>query len=62
MGNDIVFSIVLFGFSWISANVIFSQIFFVNQTLLFACFVAAEFLALCPSGIGTSVDGRGNFH
>lgn len=24
------------------------------------CFVAADFLALCPNGVGISIDGRGN--
>ena len=50
--------------SWILANVTFSQtlliLLFVNLTVLFVRFVAADFLALCPSGPGISGDGRGN--
>lgn len=45
--------------SGILANVTFSLLF-LPSTLLLVCFVAAEFLALCPNGGGITGDGRGN--
>jgi len=35
---------------------------FINQNMLFVCFITAEFLALCPSGTGITGDGRGDTH
>lgn len=49
-----------FGKCYLFPNAVISSFFSVHQTMLFVCFVAAEFLALCPNGVGITGDGRGN--
>lgn len=52
-----------FEISWILANVILLLLLLLllfSSKLWCVCVFVAEFLALCPTGIGTTGDGRGN--